>query len=135
MMQSKMTEKEARQATADAWLNSGGTICEPLWQAIKAALGLEFAPEPVKLPERLAIRPDLAVSKSCPAIAPPEIFFENEAQRDAAYAAAVDRYNAYPGLRAAAEGLCRRLRECYSGQCNTQGHLGRVEAELAKGPK
>lgn len=136
-MQSKMTEREWF-AGMEELIEAGEGFRAASLEMSKRA-GLEFAPEPVKLRAELALRPDLVPSDDCPAIAPPDDFFLTKKERDAHYAAAVARYNAYPGLREAAEALRAEMVKLWPDPC-TYGHrlracLDAVKVELAKGPK
>lgn len=53
-MKSEMTEKEARAAVARARCLE--VISDLTWQAIKEGLGLEFAPEPARLPAAFMLK-------------------------------------------------------------------------------
>lgn len=106
--------------------------------AVKEA-GLEFAPEPVKLPERLSIDHRGYIQRED---AEPFQPWENEEQREAGHRAARDCYNAYPGLRARAEEAVAATQKLLEMPIFTRHAIGTLdaatealEAELAKGPK
>lgn len=131
----EMTEKEARQAMADAWSQSGGQICEPLWKATKKALGLEFKPEPIPLPEQLQEHEGRLVpggANPLMAVLPwaPELLAAINKE-------AIARYEAYPRLRAAAQSLHDEMLwsdpDIYGPRLNAC--LREVGVELVKGPK
>lgn len=137
-MQSKMTEREARERLSEAaGFAPKGEYAERVLAWAREA-GLEFAPEPVKLPERLVYRAEV-MNNHMGGVTPEGGFFGNPAQREATDRLAVDRYNAYPGLRAAAEALHAEMVKLWPNPSTYGLHLiaclRAVEAELAKGPK
>lgn len=84
---------------------TSGVAAEVLMEA-----GLEFAPEPVRLPKRLEldsrgfIRPEGSI-----------FLWNSDEEREAGHALARDRYNAYPALRKKAEELAQKAH----GLCNS----------------
>lgn len=148
-MQSKMTEKEFRNELRRLYEIAAPE--EVVVVMIKRA-GLEFAPEPVRLPECLVVNFSggrrRAKSSSSEAwcfelvevsrdVAATQGRMQEE--REAVFDAAVDRYNAYPGLRAAAEALHGEMVKLWPdpdtyGLC-LKACLRQLGAELAKGPK
>lgn len=142
-MKSTMTEKQFGERLA-------GLLAARKWgegllkcaKRIVLEAGLEFAPEPVRLPERIDLYfvrsdtpfGDITALYTLALLIPEgaEIITSIE-QRDAMYAAARARYNAYPGLREKAERLCRRVTE--SNSLFATDDFAALEAELAKGPK
>lgn len=145
-MQSKMTEREFKNWLSNLFETSDGTYQDDAAQVAREA-GLEFAPEPVKLPERLEIR---RVARTVPMrevtslsailiLAPAEGCVVSEEQRDAFYKAAVARYAAYPGLREAAERAVAEIEVLLGLTAHRLGMLesasADLSAELAKGPK
>ena len=140
-MKSTMTEGAARKKLAERFHGNGAQISGLLWNAVCDALELEFAPEPVALPASLIFYHG--------EITPGSLGEENahlgtwsyppEQHRAKTLAAAADRYNAYPGLRKAAEALHAEMVRLWPDP-STYGRtlidrLRAVEAELAKGPK
>lgn len=147
-MNSKMTEKEFRARMSFFSLNRESTTLEDDAVAVAREAGLEFAPEPVKLPERLEINSSGGRSRA-QVVGPGKAWcFElievspdlaaaqggMQEQRKAVFFAAVDRYNAYPGLYAAAEGLL----DDYRGRVTRRDRYLAVvalEDAMAKGSK
>ncbi len=97
--------------------------------------GLEFAPEPVRLPERISYGPavDCGGNFNCHLYSEGDFRPRTREEHFAIYAAAKDRYNAYPGLRVAAEGLVKAIDNGFKGLWE-QWHIN-LKVELAKGPK
>jgi len=102
--------------------------------AIRA--GVEFAPEPVRLPDRLEA---IVLGK-----ANHQVYLGTErgimpSDRVAVYEAAAARYNAYPGLREAAEAAVRVIEHLWPIReqlgASLLGVVEGIKAELAKGPK
>lgn len=143
-MQSKMTEREFRERIA-----ASDREAAYLDNAVRVAreAGLEFAPEPVKLPERLRVTPNGAYlaygDGDRPFLAIIDEFgswdraFADQTIIQATMTEAVARYNAHPGLRAAAEQLLFAIRDRLHPE--RQNYLApqtlKLEDELAKGPK
>lgn len=131
-MNSKMTEKEFRERIRfRVERNLDGV--EVAVQAAREA-GLEFAPEPVKLPEILLwqhgnwwVQVDGKPSK----------FLGDLSERDATLRTAADRYNAYPGLQRKAQALVDAVRDSLAParQVYVEEEAAALEDELAKGPK
>ncbi len=140
-MNSKMTEKEARARVGERLSREvrSPDIGDPAWEAIKEALGLEFAPEPYVLPKKLRRDRDMNTRFDSEGD-DGELFYVSLTRENRAILldAMHDRYNAYPGLRKTADslhalvgarlqaiGADSRLRVAYEA-------LG---DELVKGPK
>ena len=140
-MQSKMTEREFREKITRLTNSREETTSADDAVEVAREAGFEFAPEPVKLPERLEVYKDGRVGwvedgVSWTAWEPVE---QNSAPVDPAKISEVAllRYNAYPGLREAAQQLLRVLGTMIvAGQTSDLMDAWRaVQAELAKGPK
>jgi hypothetical protein len=144
MMQSKMTEKEfVEKVTYPYGRGAIGVSPEVVQHVVVCAreAGLEFAPEPVPVPESLIYVGGELVPGSLDAAAgtgsigcwafPPEI------HRAAALRLAATRYRAYPGLRAAAQDLLYRIHQNLAPltQQYLRDEVSELAAELAKGPK
>ena len=128
----KMTEKEFREALAKhpGFVVEGSRADRAVAVAIEA--GLEFAPEPVELPERIGFARDgtdvfFTEANGCRFTS-----FSTEFRMLVA-AVVVDRYNAYPGLRRAAEKLLEAVDRCLPDRSLVAA--ASLQAELAKGPK
>ncbi len=152
-MQSTMTEKEFEKAVVEEVRKIDGgrpwSVTE-IAKAVARKAGLEFALEPVKLPELIALS---APDKHDPFLPNhgtilnggvriaiiPIGWSEAASVRECRVilGGAVTRYNAYPGLRAAAQRLHAVLGTMIvAGQTNELLDAWRaLEAELAKGPK
>lgn len=131
----KMTEKEFLGRIAEAMKDRGYAFTPMARAATQQAIaeaGLEFAPEPVGLPERLGvdhrgfIQPQDRLHAGM-------FGWVDEEQRVAGNQAAADRYNAYPGLRRAANSLLVALGE--SRGRKVEDSAASLGLELAKGPK
>lgn len=132
-MQSKMTEKEFRNELRRLYEIAAPE--EVVVAMIKRA-GLEFAPEPLPIPEELIFYNGELVPGSVVGRAGVlgTWAFPPEAHRAAALQLAAKRYRAYPGLRAAAERVLQEVRHCAT-QRDYAAAAAELEAELAKGPK
>ena len=140
----KLTEKEFLDKMA---ARVAGTTCRHRQAEIARDIlregGLEFAPEP-KLPERLACLNGCAMADGFIAL---QEVRRGDAPFDphAVLQAAVDRFNAYPGLREAAFQVLERAQnlvaKTYAGTVATppwlhlRDSLSFLEDELAEGPK
>lgn len=136
----RMTEKEF-EARLNDLLMSGApaeTIVSISKQVAREA-GLEFAPEPVEPPERLEVRMTVGGG---PYLAPEQFNrFDGLEHLTVSLELARDRYNAYPGLRKAAEAVLNVSAPIKSWGWDGEDRRGFIlahqglEAELAKGPK
>lgn len=130
----KMTEKEFMQRVAEELESCPVDPVARVIARIAKEAGLEFAPEPVELPERVVLATTgLSAIVDAPGGGYVAHFPASELGK--AYArTSTDRYNAYPGLRRALERLVASAWGDNSiGQYSRA--LAEAEAELAKGPK
>lgn len=111
-MNSKMTEKEFIDEVGRRVNAQGYVLTIPIQVSIRDTAreaGLEFAPEPVKLPEILLWR-HLNWWVQVDGKASSRLFADLHAsERDEIFRTAAERYNAYPGLFKAANLLAGRV--------------------------
>jgi hypothetical protein len=140
-MQSKMTEEQFRVKLLEKLVNRSPTeSAAHLAAEVAREAGLEFAPEPMKLPGKTAFR--LPESGNAPV---PRLLGEVDGRwryLDVAEGTALcRRADAYPGLRETAERFGRDVQLHLSVPITAnrlhalEAQLGEFLAELAKGPK
>lgn len=140
-MKRTMTEKEFRERMLAKW-NLPGRVNDVATDAVEVAreAGLEFAPEPLPLPERIAnVRDQTSEGNG---LWPAESFHASYSQEfwNRLYDEVVARYNAYSDMRTSTEKALRLMRRHMSlvfpfRPQEVSAALDDLETELAKGPK
>jgi hypothetical protein len=125
LAQSTMTEKEFRTL-----LRMNAVCGTDAALRIAKEAGLEFAPEPVRLTERLFVS---VANPPTLMLAMTEENWPTEMHRRLSYGQAAARHNAYPGLREATEELVEAI-DNGRGELH-EVWLKKLRDELAKGPK
>lgn len=142
----RMTEKQFRETLIRSGMTAASEYTPLLDRVVLVVreAGLEFAPEPVRLPEKIFSSSDVpglregTVCSTAPGVEyvvwkvlNGEPGGESPGLRRAISAAAVARYNAYPGLREAAISVVRLV----ASLVEDTDEFSALVAELAKGPK